>query len=113
MPFPLSGRCIVNNISIDEGEEYFPVPRSSFSSTESCTRFSSGLLNLKIFQSHNRETVADIPHETHVVRDENKSFVHPIMGLQGRVLSGVGILEQCFLVMGELPEICGITPSTV
>jgi len=48
---------------------------------------------LIIFQSHIGETVADVPHETHVVRDQNKSFVHPIMGLQGRVLSRVGILE--------------------
>ena len=48
---------------------------------------------LIIFQSHTGETVADIPHETHVVRDQNKSFVHSIMGLQERVISGIGILQ--------------------
>ena len=91
----------VNNISVDEGMEVFPSPWFSFSSTESCTRISSRLPMLTIFQSHTGETVADIPHEIHVVRDQNKSFVHSIKGLEGSVLSIVGILERWFLIMNE------------
>jgi len=90
----------VNNISVDEGMEVFPCPSFSFSSTESCTRISAGILMQIIFQSHSGETVADIPHEIHVMRDRDKSFVHRLMDMQQRVLSGVAfwtivsVLEQ-------------------